>query len=256
MTLSELRCRRVGVARAQFTRVYIFCVLALAITAGAAVAAGAAVPPPRQISVDPFVGLPQHESGVEPDSFSFGSTVVAAFQLSRSTTGGAAGIGWATSTDGGTTWRSGTLPRLSVEQSPQGPFTAVTDPSVAYDRVHGVWLVSILGLRSPNGRISSALVTSRSVDGVSWSDPIVTAPDVGDFTHDKNWVVCDNGAASPHAGRCDITWTHRISDDTVALAVSTSADGGLTWSPLRSFPAIAGSGWQPLVRPDGTLVIV
>lgn len=226
---------------------------AVAATALASSGAIAAVPAPRQISVDPFVAAPQHESAVEPDSFSFGNTVVAAFQVSRTPGGGAAGIGWATSTDGGSTWRSGALPGLSRTLSPPGPFTRATDPAVAYDRVHRVWLVSVLGLEDRNGRLASSLVVSRSVDGVSWSSPGVTARDEGDFLHDKNWIVCDNGIASRHAGRCYVTWTHV---PTGALAVSSSTDGGVTWSPRVVFGATRGSGWQPLVRPDGTLVVV
>ena len=224
-----------------------------AATALVATGAIAAVPPPRQISADPFVDAPQHESAVEPDSFSFGNTVVAAFQLSRTTGGGAAGVGWATSTDGGATWRSGALPGLSRTPSSPGPFARATDPSVAYDRVHRVWLVSVLGLRERGGGLSSALVVSRSPDGTSWSGPVVTAPDEGDFAHDKNWIACDNGVASRHAGRCYVTWTDAR---TRALALSSSTDGGLTWSPRVVFGATRGSGWQPLVRPDGTLVVV
>jgi hypothetical protein len=50
---------------------------------------------------------------VEPDSYSFGSTIVTVFQSGRFLDGGAANIGFATSRNGGRTWRSGVLPGLS-----------------------------------------------------------------------------------------------------------------------------------------------
>ena len=56
----------------------------------------------------------QHETQVEPDSFSVGSTIVTAFQTGRVDGGGAAAIGWATSTDAGKHWRGGTLLAIAV----------------------------------------------------------------------------------------------------------------------------------------------
>jgi hypothetical protein len=217
--------------------------------------AGADVAPSHLLSFDPFVaGAGQHETAVEPDSFSNGNTVVAAFQVARIESGGASGIGWATSTDGGTTWATGLLPSLTQAQSPPGSASRVSDPAVAYDRVHGVWLVSVLALRDAGSSLpSSSLLVSRSGDGLSWSEPVVTARDEGRFAHDKNWIACDNGPASPHAGNCYVVWTDST---TGALAVSISSDGGLRWNAPTLAPSAVGSGWQPLVRPDGTLVVV
>jgi hypothetical protein len=216
--------------------------------------ASAAVPAPRLISTDPFAAGAQHETAVEPDSLSWGNTVVAVFQVGRFLDGGAAGIGWATSTDGGVTWASGVLPGLTVHGTPPGPYSRVSDPVIAYDRVHGVWLASVLGLIAAPGGLDSEVITSRSADGVNWSPPVVTAPNRATFAHDKNWIVCDTGAASPFAGRCYTLWV----DVTVeaSLAVSVSTDGGLTWSrrPVV-LGEVDGTGWQPLVRPDGALVV-
>lgn len=214
----------------------------------------------RQISVDPIADdTGQHETAVEPDSFSSGDTVVAAFQIGRTRTAGASSIGWATSRDGGLTWSSGVLPSLTVHGVPPGTFTRTTDPAVAYDSVHGTWLISVLALRDgPGGstdELSSSLVTSRSVDGVTWSAPIVTSPVRAHFAHDKNWIACDNGMASPFKGRCYVVWT-AVSGTVQALGISSSNDGGRTWDGERVLPSIGGSAWQPVVRPDGTLVIL
>lgn len=217
--------------------------------------AGAAVPVPRQISVDPFPSSAgQHETAVEPDSFSFGNTVVSVFQVGRMVTGGAAGIGWATSADGGVTWRSGLLPQLTVYATPPGPYTRVSDPTIAYDRVHGVWVASILGLIDAPGGQDSEVAVSRSADGITWSPPIVVAPNLATFGHDKNWNVCDNGLSSPFAGRCYVVWTDVTNDS--GLAVSSSTDGGLTWSRRPVLVSeVEGTGWQPVVQPNGTLVV-
>jgi hypothetical protein len=216
--------------------------------------AGADVGPVRQISVDPIAAGPgQHETAVEPDSISVGNTIVGAFQIGRFPTGGASGIGWATSTDGGITWTSGVLPGLTAQSPSPGTFSRASDPAVAYDRVHGAFLANVLALRDIGSTDpASSLVVSRASDGVSWSAPIVVTPDEGRFAHDKNWIVCDNGTASPFAGRCYVTWT----GEGTALELATSSDGGLTWSRRTTFATIRGSGWQPLARPDGTLVIV
>src|SRR3954453_7065700 len=50
----------------------------------------------------------QHASILEPDAGVFGNTIVAAFQTGRVRGGGAGAIGWASSSDAGRTWRSGT----------------------------------------------------------------------------------------------------------------------------------------------------
>jgi hypothetical protein len=214
----------------------------------------------RQISVDPLTNASgQHETAVEPDSFAFGNTVVAGFQLGRIPIGGASGIGWGTSLDGGATWSSGVLPSLSVHGIPRGPNTRVTDPAVAYDSAHGVWLISVLALRDgPSGTtddLLSSLVVSRSPDGISWSAPVVAAPEQDHLAHDKSWIVCDNGTNSRFRGRCYLAWTAVIVNLAV-LAVASSSDGGLTWGAPTVVTSIGGSGWQPVVRPDGRLVIV
>jgi hypothetical protein len=223
------------------------CALVLGATAAAADS--------QQISADPFVNPSgQHQTAVEPDSLSAGRTVVSVFQLGRIFDGGASGIGWATSVDGGTTWRNGVLPGLTIHQSPAGPYSAVSDPTIAYDHAHGVWIASVLALRDTPRDTLSSLVVSRSTDGLSWSGPVVVAPEEDRFNHDKNWNVCDTHSGSPHFGRCYAVWTTQPGNNGV-LALSASTNGGLTWSSPTVVAAARGSGWQPLVQPNGNLVI-
>src|ERR1700736_2250585 len=58
-----------------------------------------------KISSDSFTDSDaQHKTEVEPDSYSWGSTMVAAFRVARIAPGGGADLGFSTSTDGGKTW--------------------------------------------------------------------------------------------------------------------------------------------------------
>jgi hypothetical protein len=207
----------------------------------------------RRISRDPFADSAVHATEVEPDSFSVGSKVVATFQVGRYPDGGASAIGFATSADAGRTWRSGTLPNLTRVSRPAGPYARGSDPVVAYDAKHGVWLIATLAISTPN----FALAISRSADGRDWNAPVIAfaaPPTFGDdLGLDKEWIVCDNGAASPFRGRCYVTYTDFLLG---VLSTRHSDDGGLSWSAPTSFnTGFNDAGPQPLVRPNGELVI-
>ena len=198
----------------------------------------------RRLSVDPYANRDsQHETAVEPDDFAFGDTVVAAFQLGRRDGGAAANIGTAVSHDGGRTWQRSTLPAVTVNVG--GPETAASDPTVAYDAVHNVWLVGTLTIHQGGSNV----MVARSSDGLHWAAPVVAAEGP---VLDKDWLVCDNGAASPFRGRCYAEYT----DDQKNITVSQSSDdGGATWSaPVRAGTVLVGT--QPVVQPNGALTVV
>jgi hypothetical protein len=210
----------------------------------------------REISTDPYRNpQSQHASEVEPDTAAWGSTVVAVFQVGRIADGGAASIGWATSRNGGKTWTHGFLPGVTPFSRPAGPWPRATDPSVAYDAVHGVWLVVSLTF----GGADSALLISRSTDGIHWGQP-VTATRRDTFGLDKQWIACDNWPSSPFRGRCYLSYDDLVSDQ---IETNFSTDGGLTWPGPTHYPgagraSINGSaapGVQPVARPDGTVLI-
>ncbi|MDP9334666.1 MAG: glycoside hydrolase [Actinomycetota bacterium] len=209
-------------------------------------------PPLTQISSDPFTNVgSQHATEVEPDTFAFGNTVVAAFQTGRVFTGGSADIGFAVSHNGGRTWPvRGFLPSLTVNATPPGPFAAASDPSVAYDAAHRKWLISSLVI-GPEG--VGIATSASSDDGDHWDAP-VAMPSSGFTNWDKNWIACDNSTRSPFYGQCYTTW-----DDfgNINLLLSaTSVDGGATWSPAMPTANHAiGIGGQPMVQPDGTVVV-
>jgi hypothetical protein len=219
---------------------------ALAFTAGAA----AAVPLTR-LSSDPFTNSSsQHRTEVEPDTYSVGSTIVAAAQAGRFFNGGASGIAWATSKDSGATWRNGVLPGLTKYAG--GPYDRASDPSVAFDARHNVWLVSSLALSETPAVHGVAVVVSRSTDGgLTWGNPVAVA--VGGDP-DKNWIVCDNRPASPFYGRCYSEWDSTAQGNRIKM--STSANGGASWGPaLNTNDNATGIGGQPVVQANGTVVV-
>jgi len=203
-----------------------------------------------QVSSDPYnVGPGQHATEVEPHLLANGSTLVAAFQTGRIAPGGSTDIGWATSTDGGTTWSHGFLPGLTTGEG-TGPYDAASDPAVAYDPKHGVWMIASLPLS--NTSQTPAVVVSRSADGLTWQNPI--SVDSVSQSSDKNWIACDSWASSPHYGNCYMEWDDPINNDEIVM--STSSDGGLTWgAPKPTADLATGIGGQPLVQPNGAVVV-
>jgi hypothetical protein len=198
----------------------------------------------RQVSRDTTSDFyAQHETQVEPDSFSWRRIVVTAFQSGRIANGGAAALGWATSVDAGAHWRSGFLPL--------GPYRIVSDPVVAYDAAHNWWLVA--GLGAGSGLLD--LFVHRSRDGVSWSQPLRAAGDVSE-DYDKEWLTCDNSTRSKFRGTCYLAY---VDTKTHWLAIRRTSDGGATWNaPVRVKPGVDGatfSGPMPVVQPDGDVVV-
>ena len=217
---------------------------------------------PSQIGTDPFTqatchasNTTNHHANVEPDSFSNGSTIVAAYQVGRIYDGGACATGFSTSTDNGATWTSGLLPGLTKWTTTQGvgPFDRATDAAVAYDAQDNVWMISSLVLREAGGVKGVGIYTSRSTDGgFTWGTPVAIPNTAGMISPDKNWIVCDNTATSPFYGNCYTEW-----DDNGAgnrMEMSRSTDGGLTWS-VAATNGNGIIGGQPVVRPDGTVIV-
>lgn len=222
------------------------------------IGANAASPTVQPVSQDPFTNnTSQHQTQVEPGTFSYGSTVVSAFQSGRfATGGGASGISWVTSLDAGQTWTGGILPGLTVFSG--GSYARASDSVVAYDLAHHTWLISTLVAQTTyeGSSGSTAIVISRSANALTWSKPVLVDASGASDNFDKEWIVCDNHPASKYFGRCYEEWDNANVDGGLIL-MSSSDDGGLTWSaPVspanQSFSAIGG---QPVVQPNGHIIV-
>jgi hypothetical protein len=210
----------------------------------------------RRLSRDPYTSADaQHETEVEPDSFTFGRTTVATFQVGRILAGAATNVGYAVTTNDGASWRSGLLPGLTLASKPAGPNERASDPAVAFDAAHGTWLISTLALEDGITR----LAINRSQDGATWSNASAAAEGTGaggeeGIAFDKNWLGCDNTPTSRFYGRCYLVYTHSADRD--MLAVTWSADGGSTWSVPADIGVRPAVGVFPAIRPTGELVVV
>jgi hypothetical protein len=217
-----------------------------------------AAPSIVQISSDPFTNpFAAHMTEVESDNFAYGQTFVGVFQVGRYQDSGAGStdIGWSTSTDAGQTWTNGFLPGItSPDLSLNLPYYRVTDPAVAYDAKHHVWMVISLPNGTSHGQTTYLVpIISRSADGLHWQDPVHIAPDSGDFM-DKPWIACDNWTTSPFYGNCYVEYID-VNLGAVLL-MSTSINGGATWSkPKPSADGARGNGGQPLVQPNGNVLV-
>ncbi|HZQ25827.1 MAG TPA: sialidase family protein [Terriglobales bacterium] len=199
-----------------------------------------------RLSSDTFTNASsQHATEVEPGASSAGPSIVAAFQVGRIFNGGGADIGFATSTDSGATWTSGFLPGITVFQA--GAFTAVSDSAVAFDPAHNVWLIASLAIG-----VESQIVVSRSSDALHWDNPVIISPVLNS---DKPWIACDTRAISPYFGSCYAEWDDPDTSGGL-IWMATSRDGGQTWSaPVNTADHAAGVGGEPVIQPDGTLVV-
>lgn len=210
-----------------------------------------------QIGTDPYTNTTsQHMTQVEPDSFAFGSTIVMAAQTGRFFDGGASNICWSTSTNGGTTWTNGCLPGITKYATPAGLYDRVSDPVVAYDAKHNVWMISSLAISESGGVHGVGVLTSRSTDGgLTWGNPVAIPPfGPGMLGPDKNWIVCDNTPTSPFYGNCYTQWDDN--GDGNRIYMSTSTDGGYIWGDGKKTANNAtGIGGQPVVQPNGTVIV-
>jgi len=225
----------------------------LAVVASAAgVATGATL---LRISSDPFTNTTSmHRTEVEPDTFAFGSTIVATFQTGRFFSGGSSDIGWATSRNGGASWTHGFSPGITLYTNPPGSFPRVSDPSVAFDAKHGVWIISSIPLTA-TGHVPVVLVNRSTNGGTRWTTPVAIPQPVGvKVDLDKNWTACDNTPSSFFYGNCYTEFDNFAQGDVVYM--STSSDGGASWGVPQTTPSkFRAIGGQPVVQPTGTVVV-
>jgi hypothetical protein len=116
-------------------------------------------------------------------------------------------------------------------------------------------MISSLAISSGSGTaVGAAVIVNTSSDGgLTWNPPVVVANANGGF-FDKDWIVCDDTSSSAYYGHCYIEWDTTSSGNLVQM--STSSDGGATWSAGQATQDnVSGLGGQPLVQPNGTVIV-
>jgi len=96
MTVISRHRRRISIAS---TLTLLALILSLGFAVASRAQTHAAAEQLTQLSSDPYTNPDSnHKTQVEPDTFAFGNTIVAAFQSGRFFDGGASNIGWPTTT--------------------------------------------------------------------------------------------------------------------------------------------------------------
>jgi hypothetical protein len=186
-----------------------------------------------------------------------------------------------TTLNGGSTWSTG---NMSIEK----PLKIGSDPVTAFDRKHGTTIHASLsfaiqpGLGSKGGCDGDVVASPSRDGGVTWDKVAIVDDGVGcdlgksEVFDDKEWIVADNYPSSPHYGRVYLTWTGFEFASAAYLRspirMSSSDDGGYTWSPAKEISGSTGSlcTFQasgpagecdenqfsvPTIGPDGTVYV-
>lgn len=199
--------------------------------------------------VEPDVAV----SPVSPD------TAVAAAHDGRYPDGGAVGIEYTWTHDGGASWHHQPLPGVTTATGGSATWERASDPIVAFAADGSVYISTLVF----NAGCDSAVLVSRSTDGgQTFAQPIEAHRSATcAISDDKNVLVVDTSAKSPHLGRVYQFWTPFLTDifgnpDGSPQALVWSDDGGRTWTnPVNvSAPHANSQDSQPMVQPDGTLV--
>ena len=188
------------------------------------------------------------------------ANAVAAAHDGRFPDGGAVAISVAWTKDSGGHWHH--MPVHGVTTATGGEFDRASDPVVTFGP-DGTAYLSILAFDVTS--CDSAVVVLRSGDGGrTWSRPLIAhRSDTCTFSDDKNWLVVDTGAHSPHRGRLYQFWTPFLFVDEAETqfigspqAVRWSDNKGRTWShTVFLTPLDHGTqNSQPMIGADGSIV--
>jgi hypothetical protein len=200
--------------------------------------------------------LVEPDVAVSPDS---SDIAVAASHDGRYPDGGAVGIEYTWTHDGGRTWHHQPLPGVTKATGGPSTWERASDPIVAFAPGGSVYISTLVF----NSGCDSAVLVSRSADGgQTFAAPVEAHRSATcAVSDDKNVLVVDTSATSPHRGRVYQFWTPFLTDvfshpDGSPQAVVWSDDGGRTWSsPVNvSAPHANSQDSQPMVQPDGTVV--
>jgi hypothetical protein len=216
-----------------------------------------AVPDPIQDYVQPDTQI-EPSIAVNPAN---PKNVVTVYQEGRIADGGDATNGFATSTDGGKTWKTGELPGLTTYPGQGGMFERASDAVVAFGPNNIVYANSLVFDFNNNAGLRSGIAVNVSKDGgLHWGPPVLLQDDMLGGLNDKNWIVVDSSdAPGHHKGRVYVVW------DRIAPILYDYCDHDCdrlsNWLPdFQTIPGLIfpgqGVGAYPVVMKNGGLGIV
>lgn len=173
--------------------------------------------------------------------------------------GGAVGISYAWTADGGRHWEHHPLPGVTATTGGPAVWERASDPVLAFDADGSVYASVLLF----NSGCDTAVTVSRSTDGGrTFGAPVYAhRSPTCDVSDDKNTLVVDNSPRSPHRGRLYQFWTPFLTDsagnaDGSPQYLVWSDDHGASWSaPVAVSPPHANTqNSAPMLRPDGVLI--
>jgi hypothetical protein len=130
------------------------------------------------------------------------------------------------STDGGATWQTtAVFPKPSRADE-----SCAADPGVAIDRNGRQYFSFIRSTPCQLGH-PHLYVASRAGPDAAWGAPVLVSPLRGARFDDKPAVAVDRSEASAYVNRVYAAWTRVGHNGGFSILVSSSDDGGKTWSP-------------------------
>src|SRR2546422_10871764 len=151
---------------------------------------------------DPIQDYVQPDTQIEPSiavNPANPKNVVTVYQEGRIADGGDATNGFATSFDGGKTWKSGELPALTTYPGQGGMFERASDAVVAFGPGNVAYANSLVFDVNAGGGLRSGIAVNVSKDGGrTWSAPVILQDDRLGGPNDKNWIVVHNSDAPGH----------------------------------------------------------
>jgi hypothetical protein len=179
--------------------------------------------------------------------------IVVVFEQGRFGGGLARDNGFATSHDGGRTWATSPMPRLTRVVG--GRRERAGDPAAAFGPDGRVYASARI---ASNTYCPDGIAVQRSDDGgLNWNDPVTIEWDFEcSNTHEKDWIAVDTNPASPFFGRVYLAWVQRISGDQ-AVVLTWSDDRGDTWSAETTVSPedVSAQGPVMVIQPNGHVTI-
>jgi hypothetical protein len=129
------------------------------------------------------------------------------------------------STDGGASWKAMTV--FPAPKKEGG--TCAADPGVAINRKGRQYFSFVRSSPCQIGH-PRLYVAGRSGPDAAWGTPVLVAPLHGARFDDKPAIVVDRSPASRYSNRVYAAWTRVGHDGGFSILVSSSDDGGKTWS--------------------------